>query len=75
MKSFDVLGCVNDGAAYCSDHCPDPITCEEGHGAIFADSEWDCAEPSCDACFSPIEGVSILHYGNPCEYCNLKTED
>ncbi|KKK54305.1 hypothetical protein LCGC14_3086060 [marine sediment metagenome] len=50
----DVLGCTFDGAAFCPAHCPDKDRCEDEHGAIFADSEWDC-EPSCDRCSELIE--------------------
>lgn len=65
----DVLGCTNDGAAYCPKHCPDRERCEIEHGAILRGSEWDCSPPSCDVCLEAIEGPTILHYGSPCPYC------
>jgi len=61
MKAYDVLGCTDDGAAFCKEHCPTPPECEDEHGAIFADSEWDCCGPVCDVCHTEIEGPTVLH--------------
>ena len=86
MQSYTVLGCTNEGAALCRKCCPLPeAKCEENHGAIFADSEWDCNPPTCDVCLERIEGVQIVHYPKNhestfngvlvltprCEYCNV----
>ena len=76
MKSYTFLGCTNDGAAYCDRCCPDPDVCEDEHGAIFADSEWDCSPPTCDACGEPIDGVQVIHtptaLGGYCRYCEAE---
>ncbi len=61
VKCYDVLGCVpaDSGCVYCPDCCPNPAHCEDDHGAVFADSEWD-SYPSCDDCGESIDGVILL---------------
>lgn len=79
VKAYTVLGCTNDGAIYCPAHCPDPLNCDQDHGAIFAGSEWDCSPPTCDVnhgsngevLHEPIDGVTVIHYGDPCTYCGF----
>jgi hypothetical protein len=73
MRIYNVLGCVDDGAAFCLAHCPNDGGgyCEEAHGAIFVDSEWQCPPPACDECGESIEGVTVIHglQLDECEYC------
>lgn len=72
VKSYTVVGCAPPDGGYvlCPECCPlDPGVCERLHGAVFADSEWECSPPTCDQCHEPLEHVSIIHHGDPCEYC------
>ena len=61
MKSYTVLGCAppESASTFCIRCCPEPKDCEQTHGAIFADSEWEY-EPTCYQCHEAIEGVRIL---------------
>jgi len=54
MKSYDVVGYVGDGVAYCP--ACNPLDDNE---PIFADSEWD-SPPVCDICGGVIDEVNII---------------
>ena len=75
-KTYEVTGCVSDGAAFCPAHCPDPEVCEEDHGACFLGDEWQCALGACDVCGDLIEG-RVIHDGRDgaeCLYCGITKE-
>lgn len=66
MKSYDVVGWVLDGEAYCPAHKPADLPDEQAY-PIFADSEWDYY-PVCGECRERIEDVSLTSDGAKYEH-------
>lgn len=70
MKAWDYEAMTWDASVYCVECLPSGVSREDAY-PIFADSEWDCFPPTCDTCSTIHDYVSIIHYGDPCEYCGF----
>lgn len=62
MKAFDFEAVTYDGAVYCIEHCPVPVTNDSEVYPIFADSEWD-HYPVCSQCHEKHTYVNLTDEG------------